>query len=143
MLFIFAFWQKRIFKKLLLFMTVIPHITNIFLERLYQEFDGIKENPFLFQKKYRDTRVRYVKGFPFGIYYVVDEKVDRFIILSYYLRYSFTDTAYRFFNFFKRGGIGYANVVWASKGIASNGCYMGFFQKIHGKVRSVFNHGTV
>ncbi len=74
MLFIFAFWQKRIFKKLLLFMTVIPHITNIFLERLYQEFDGIKENPFLLQKKYRDTRVRYVKGFPFGIYYVVDEK---------------------------------------------------------------------
>ena len=74
MLFIFAFWQKRIFKKLLLFMTVIPHITNIFLERLYQEFDGTKENPFLFQKKYRDTRVRYVKGFPFGIYYVVDEK---------------------------------------------------------------------
>tara|TARA_A100001011_G_scaffold302308_1_gene316006 strand:- start:492 stop:827 length:336 start_codon:yes stop_codon:yes gene_type:complete len=52
----------------------VPHITNIFLERLYQEFDGIKENPFLFQKKYRDTRVRYVKGFPFGIYYVVDEK---------------------------------------------------------------------
>ncbi len=47
------------------------HITNRFLEKLFTEFDVIKENPKLFQEKYRKTRVRYIKGFPYGIHYIL------------------------------------------------------------------------
>jgi len=50
------------------------HITDKFLENLYTEFDIIAENPELFQIKYRYTRVRYIKGFPFGIHYLFREK---------------------------------------------------------------------
>jgi plasmid stabilization system protein ParE len=47
------------------------HITDSFLESLYSEFDIIIENPELFQKKYRGTHVRYIKGFPYGIHYIL------------------------------------------------------------------------
>ena len=49
------------------------HITDRFLENLYIEFDVITENPELFQQKYRQTRVRYIKGFPYGIHYILRE----------------------------------------------------------------------
>ena len=52
-----------------------PHsTTDRFLENLYVEFDVITENPELFQKKYRGTRVRYLKKFPFGIHYIFKDK---------------------------------------------------------------------
>lgn len=45
-----------------------------FLEVLYAQLDVISENPELFQLKYKSTRVRYLRKFPFGIYYrIVDE----------------------------------------------------------------------
>ena len=47
-----------------------PSISDRFLKNVYAEFDFLVENPTLFQKRYKDTRVRYVKGFPFGIHYV-------------------------------------------------------------------------
>jgi len=47
------------------------HVTDMFLENLYIEFDVISENPELFQQKYRKTRVRYIKGFPYGIHYIL------------------------------------------------------------------------
>lgn len=50
------------------------HIADTFLENLYAEFDVIVENPNLFQKKYRNTRVRYLKKFPYGIHYIVQEE---------------------------------------------------------------------
>ncbi len=52
-----------------------PHITDRFLESLYNEFDVITKNPALFQKKYKNTRVRYIKGFPFGIHYILKENI--------------------------------------------------------------------
>ncbi len=49
-------------------------VTDKFLESLYIEFDLIKKNPTLFQVKFKETRVRYIKGFPFGIHYIVKNK---------------------------------------------------------------------
>ncbi len=50
------------------------HITDKFLNSLYTEFDIIVDNPALFQVKYRKTRVRYIKGFPYGIHYILKEQ---------------------------------------------------------------------
>ena len=50
------------------------HIADTFLENLYAEFDVIVENPNLFQRKYRNTRVRYLKKFPYGIHYIIREE---------------------------------------------------------------------
>lgn len=49
-------------------------ITDRFLERLFVEFNVIAETPELFQEKYRQTRVRYIKGFPYGIHYTFKEE---------------------------------------------------------------------
>ena len=45
-----------------------------FLNSLYAELDSVAENPELFQFKYKNTRVRYLRKFPYGIHYrIVDE----------------------------------------------------------------------
>ena len=59
------------------------HITNEFLENLYAELDVIKENPELFQKKYRGTRVRHLKKFPFGIHYILRENTVEVLTILY------------------------------------------------------------
>ncbi len=48
---------------------ISPKITDRFLNELYNEFDFLKGKPNSFQVKYRNTRVRYLKLFPFGIHY--------------------------------------------------------------------------
>ena len=45
------------------------YITDRFLDNLYAEFELIKQAPKQFQIKYKNTRVRYVKGFPYGVHY--------------------------------------------------------------------------
>ncbi|WP_083139797.1 type II toxin-antitoxin system RelE/ParE family toxin [Polaribacter reichenbachii] len=50
------------------------YVTDKFLESLYAEFDFIKMKPNSFQIKYRDSRVRYLKSFPFGIHYRIKNK---------------------------------------------------------------------
>ena len=46
------------------------------VKEIVNDFLGmIKENPELFQRKYRHTRVRYIKGFPYGIHYILNEKI--------------------------------------------------------------------
>ncbi len=50
---------------------VAPFVTDYFLEELFSCFDILKKRPFLFQVKYRETRVCYLKKFPFGIHYQV------------------------------------------------------------------------
>lgn len=47
------------------------HVTTVFLEILFKELEIIQETPELFEKKYRKTRVRYLKGFPFGVHYII------------------------------------------------------------------------
>ena len=59
---------------------IAPKITNKFLDDLYADLELLKENPSLFQLKYRETRVRFMKKFPFGIHYVL--KKDTVIVLA-------------------------------------------------------------
>ena len=49
--------------------TISTTITDKFLDYLYAEFDFLKKNPNLFEVKYKNSRVRYLKTFPFGIHY--------------------------------------------------------------------------
>ncbi|WP_431605807.1 type II toxin-antitoxin system RelE/ParE family toxin [Aequorivita marisscotiae] len=47
-----------------------------FLSELYKEIDTVAKNPELFQLKYKNTKVRYLRKFPYGIYYrIVDEEL--------------------------------------------------------------------
>lgn len=49
-------------------------LASRFLDSLYLELDGICENPEIFQLKYKNTRVRYLKKFPFGVHYrIIDD----------------------------------------------------------------------
>jgi plasmid stabilization system protein ParE len=50
-----------------------PFVVDKFLEQLYIELEHIQQNPKLFQVKYKNTRVSYLKNFPFGIHYILDE----------------------------------------------------------------------
>ncbi len=52
-----------------------PSVTNRFLESLYTEFEIIKRNPKQFQIKYKNSRVRYIKGFPYGIHYALKDQI--------------------------------------------------------------------
>jgi len=46
-------------------------IADAFLDELYDEFNRLKENPFLFEEKYKSTRVTYLKRFHYGIHFQV------------------------------------------------------------------------
>ena len=48
-------------------------ITDKFIENLFIELEFIKNNPTSFQIKYKKSRVRYIKNFPFGIHYRIKE----------------------------------------------------------------------
>jgi plasmid stabilization system protein ParE len=51
-----------------------PKITDSFLKDLFDELEIIKENPLIFVVKYKETRVRYLKRFSYGIHYVFTNK---------------------------------------------------------------------
>lgn len=55
-------------------------ITEKFLNQLYQSLDFLAEHPKKFQVKYRNTRVYYLKDFPFGIHYL--ERKDLVVVLA-------------------------------------------------------------
>lgn len=57
-----------------------PKITDKFLDDLYADLELLQGNPNLFQLKYCETRVRYMKKFPFGVHYMVKE--DTVIVLA-------------------------------------------------------------
>ncbi len=48
-------------------------ITDKFLDDLFKEFDFLVKNPHSFQVKYKNTRVRYLKQFPFGVHYLIQK----------------------------------------------------------------------
>ncbi|MCF6307199.1 MAG: type II toxin-antitoxin system RelE/ParE family toxin [Flavobacteriaceae bacterium] len=48
-------------------------ITDNFLDSLFNEFEFLVENPHSFQVKYKNTRVRCLKQFPFGVHYLIQE----------------------------------------------------------------------
>lgn len=51
---------------------VADYSTDAFIKDLFSAFETIRKNPFLFQLKYRNTRVCYLKKFPFGIHYQIN-----------------------------------------------------------------------
>lgn len=55
-------------------------VTDKFLNQLYQSLDFLAEHPKNFQVKYRNTRVYYLKNFPFGIHYL--ENDNQVVILA-------------------------------------------------------------
>ena len=57
-----------------------PKITDKFMDDLYADLELLQGNPNLFQRKYKETRVRYMKKFPFGVHYMVKE--DTVVILA-------------------------------------------------------------
>jgi len=40
---------------------------------LYESLTIIGDNPLICAKRYRDVRVRYLKSFPYGIHYLIEE----------------------------------------------------------------------
>ncbi|RLD44900.1 MAG: hypothetical protein DRI89_02500 [Bacteroidetes bacterium] len=60
----------------------VPTVTDKFLTALFSDIELLKKNPLLFEKKYRDTRVRFMKHFPFGVHYrLVNNKVEILAVL--------------------------------------------------------------
>lgn len=49
-------------------------ITDKFLGELYRSFDLLLKSPEAFPLKYKNTRLRYLKRFPFGIHYQFGDK---------------------------------------------------------------------
>lgn len=45
-----------------------------FLEKLDDELDRISENPEHFQKRYRDIKIVFMRRFPYGIHYTLENE---------------------------------------------------------------------
>ena len=50
------------------------NIGTEFLNELGEVLNRIKSNPFLFQKKYRNVHIAFLRRFPFGIYFAVEQQ---------------------------------------------------------------------
>lgn len=61
---------------------IFPEIATKFLMNLYADLGMLQRNPYLFQLKYKDTRVSYVKSFPFGIHYrIISNNIEILSVL--------------------------------------------------------------
>jgi len=60
----------------------VPYLTDLFVSELFSDFETIRKNAFLFQLKYRNTRVCYLKKFPFGIHYQINDAEKAIEILA-------------------------------------------------------------
>jgi len=65
-------WYRKIDKKL----------WNRFLIDFRNKIDLIKENPLSFELKYGDTRIVFLKKFPFGIHYSYSEEKNLIEVYS-------------------------------------------------------------
>lgn len=60
----------------------VPSVTDKFLADLFSDFEILEKNPFLFRKKYKETRVRFMQRFPYWIHYrFVNKKVEILAVL--------------------------------------------------------------
>lgn len=55
-----------------------PELTNNLLVNFGKKLDRIKENPFLYELRYRDIRVGFIDRFEYGIHFIIKE--DQIII---------------------------------------------------------------
>lgn len=51
-----------------------PNLSEAFEKELYQSIAQITRNPNNFQIKYKNVKVIYLKKFPYGIHYFINEK---------------------------------------------------------------------
>lgn len=51
-----------------------PNLSEVFEKELYLSLEQILKYPYIFQLKYKNVKVIYLKKFPYGIHYVVNEK---------------------------------------------------------------------
>lgn len=50
-----------------------PHLISVFLDAVKNAVEILQKNPQHFQKKYKEVRVIFVKTFPFGLYYTIED----------------------------------------------------------------------
>ena len=58
-----AAWYSEISLKLL----------NDFFLNLQGVLEGLKVSPFLYQKRYQEVRIIFLRNFPYGVYYTIEE----------------------------------------------------------------------
>jgi plasmid stabilization system protein ParE len=61
---------------------ISTQIADAFLDDLYSDLSFISQYPMACQIKYRQTRVKYMRKFPFGVHYQINEsKVNVLAVL--------------------------------------------------------------
>lgn len=51
-----------------------PHLISEYLGAVNNSIELLQQNPQHFQKRYKEVRVVFIKSFPFGIYYTIENK---------------------------------------------------------------------
>jgi hypothetical protein len=54
---------------------ISEELANRFDFEFWKTVDFLKENPLLYQCRYRNIRIAFTKNFPFGIHFTVDENL--------------------------------------------------------------------
>ncbi|WP_310558269.1 hypothetical protein [Flavobacterium sp.] len=55
-----------------------------FVTSLKQEFNKILKNPLLFEIKYKNTRIAFIKRFPFGVHFEIQENTNCIVVKGVY-----------------------------------------------------------
>ena len=58
----------------------MSNLGKIFQKKLEEQLKFLQRNPTAFQVRYRGIRIAFVKKFPFGIHYVIDE--NKIIVIA-------------------------------------------------------------
>lgn len=51
-----------------------------FLDQIDSAFNQISDRPKSFQKRYKEVRINFIKQFPYGVHYIIDDK--KIIVLA-------------------------------------------------------------
>ena len=50
-----------------------PHLISEYIGAVNKAIELLQQNPQHFQKRYKEVRVIFVKSFPFGLYYTIED----------------------------------------------------------------------
>lgn len=53
--------------------TKAPHLVSDYLRAVNNAIISVRQNPQHFQKKYKEVRIIFIKTFPFGLYYTIED----------------------------------------------------------------------
>jgi len=51
---------------------ISANLSSRFIQEIFDVFDVLKQNPFIFVVKYKNTRIAFLKKFPNGVHYKID-----------------------------------------------------------------------